>query len=49
VSPVRPYEVERVHGANEHMPSFGRAETLGSLVLTQTPDVTTPECVLECE
>ena len=23
VSPVRPYKVERVHGANEHMPSLG--------------------------
>ena len=34
VSPVRPYEVERVHGANEHMPSLGGIETPGSFGLT---------------
>ena len=45
VSPVRLYGVERVYGANERTLSFGRAETPGSLVLTQTPDVNVPECV----
>ena len=34
VSPVRPYEVERVHGANEHMPSLWGIETPGSFGLT---------------
>ena len=47
VSPVRPCEVERGHGANEHMPSLGGIETPGSFGLTRAPDVNVPECVLE--
>ena len=34
VSPVRPYEVKWVHGANEHMPSLGGIETPESFGLT---------------
>ena len=49
VSPVRLYEVERLHGAKEHMPSFGGIEAPGSLGLTQAPDVIVPKCVSERE
>ena len=47
VSPVKPCEVEWVHGANEHMLSLRGIETLGSFGLTQAPSTNVPECVLE--
>ena len=47
VSPVRPYEVEPLHGAKEHMPSLGGIETTGYFGLTQAPSMIVPECVLE--
>ena len=49
VCPVRLCEVERLHGAKEHMPSFGGIEAPGSLWLTQAPSVSVPEYVSERE
>ena len=49
VSPVRLCEVERLHGAKEHMPSFGGIEAPGSRGLTQAPSVIVPECMSERE
>ena len=42
-------EVERLHGAKEHIPSFGGIEAPGFLGLTQAPSVIVPEYVSERE
>jgi len=45
VSLIRLCEVERLHGAKKHMPSFGGIEAPGSLGRTQAPSVIVSECV----
>ena len=49
VSPVRPYDVEGVHGANKHMPSLGVIETPGSFGLTSPRCGCARVCVGTCE
>ena len=43
VSLVRLYEVDRLHGAKEHMPNIGGIEAPGSHGLTQAPSVIVSE------
>ena len=47
MSPVRPYEVERVHDAKGYMPILGGIETPGSFGLTRAPSMIVLECVPE--
>ena len=42
---VQKARVEQLHGAKEHMPSFGGIEAPGSLGLTQAASAIVPECV----
>jgi len=48
VSPVKPYEVERVSDVNGYTQSLGGMETLGFLELTRIPDANVAVCVVKC-